>query len=185
MNTSGNPALLIIDMISAFDFPEATPLAPHILAAARTIRRLRARFHALGLPVIYANDNFANWRTDFAGLVAMASASGALGAQVSGMLEPDAADYFILKPKHSAFLATALPVLLAKLGVRRLFLTGMTADSCVLATAMDANAREYRVAVVSDGVAGMPGAKKAALAAMKASTAGEIVGAGAVLRDIG
>ena len=109
MARTDRPALLVIDMISAFDFPEAPALHAELLRAARRIRALRARFHALGHPVVYANDNFAHWRADFRELVAMAAASGSTGQAVSALLQPCPQDYFVLKPKHSAFLATALP----------------------------------------------------------------------------
>lgn len=169
------PALLIIDMISAFDFPEAPALSGSVIGAARQIRRLRTHFLQQGHPVIYANDNFANWRSDFRELVAMARASGGTGQAVVDLIQPGPEDYFVLKPKHSAFLATALPVLLAKLGVDTLYLTGMTADSCVMATAIDGNAREYQVRVVREAVAGLTVRKREALSVLAASHAAEVV----------
>lgn len=178
-------ALLIIDMISAFDFPEAQMLAPSVRSAARQIHRLREAFHQRGLPVIYANDNFANWKSDFRELVAMAEASCALGAMVVDQLRPGADDYFVLKPKHSAFLATAMPLLLAKLGVDTVYLSGMTADSCVLATAADANAREYRVRVVREAVAGTTKGKSSGLTAIQASKIGVVVSVASVVKELG
>jgi len=178
------PALIIIDMVSAFDFPEAPALHASVLAASRDIRRLREHFHQHGYPVIYANDNFANWRADFKELVAMARASGSLGQAVVDLIPPTPEDYFVLKPKHSAFLATALPVLLAKLGVQRLYLVGMTADSCVMATAVDANAREYDVRVVSGAVAGLAAAKRRALSLIVDAKIGRVVTTAAALRQV-
>ena len=126
------------------------PKAPRITPA---IARLRARFRAAGAPVIYVNDNFAHWRADFHALVAMCAHPDAAGATIASQLAPEADDFFVLKPRHSAFLATPLPFLLANLGTTRLVITGIAADACVLATAMDAHARDYRVEVVRDGVA--------------------------------
>lgn len=166
-------ALLVIDTISSFGFPEAARLRRGILAAQRT-HALRTAFHAHQRPVIYANDNVAEWRTDFAGLVALAARSCDLGRSVAARLNPTGEDYFILKPKHSAFLATALPVRLAKLGVDTLYPTGMTAESCVLATALDANAREHRGRVVA--VAGLAGVRAHALATMRQARIAEIIG---------
>jgi nicotinamidase-related amidase len=68
-------------------------------------------------------------------------------------LRPDHRDYFILKPKHSAFFSTPLDILLEHLGARTLILTGLLADSCILFTAQDAHVRGYRVVVPSDCVA--------------------------------
>jgi nicotinamidase-related amidase len=47
-------------------------------------------------------------------------------------LEPHADDFFVIKPQFSGFYATNLPVLLPKLGVTRLILTGISTDICVL-----------------------------------------------------
>ncbi len=44
-------------------------------------------------------------------------------------------------------------MLLASLGVGRLVLTGLAADSCILTTAQDANMREYELWVPGDCVA--------------------------------
>ena len=51
MNNSG-PALLIIDMFTLFDFPDAGQAKPKALEAARHISTLAQRFRALGHPVI-------------------------------------------------------------------------------------------------------------------------------------
>lgn len=178
-------ALLIIDMIGPFDFPEAAAMRADLVRTARQIQRLRAACHRSGRPVIYANDNFAHWRSDFRELVAMASASGETAHAVVSCLQPTPEDYFILKPKHSAFLATALPVLLSKLGVDTLFLTGMTADACILSTAVDANAREYRVRVVREAVAGLAERKRWAFSLLSASHAAKVVRVGTALQTLG
>jgi len=103
--------------------------------------------------VIYVNDNFGRWRSSFEQVFRHASEPGSLGADIARMLAPQPADYFVLKPKHSGFHETTLAVLLEHLGTRRLVLTGVTGDICVLFTAGDAYLREYRIAVPSDCVA--------------------------------
>lgn len=146
-------ALLIIDMINLFDFPGGAALARQARPLARRLQALKQRFHQAGAPVIYVNDNFMHWQADFKELVAVCAHPDAPGAEIAERLRPEPGDYYILKPKHSAFLCTPLPLLLAKLGVRRLLLTGIAADACILATAMDAHAREYAVEIPRDGVA--------------------------------
>jgi nicotinamidase-related amidase len=173
----GVPALLVVDMIGMFDFPGADRMAPSAVRAARAIRGLRERFHRRGWPVIYANDNFAHWQSDFRELVAMAAAVPGAAQKIAALLEPGPDDYFVLKPKHSAFQATALPVLLDKLGVRALLLAGFALESCILATAIDANAREYPVAVVRDGVAGRPDLRAATLKVLEGSKTASVVDA--------
>ena len=178
MSAAGVPALLIVDMIGLFDFPGANHLAPSAVRAARRSRALRAGFHERGWPVVYANDNFARWQSDFRELVAMASAIEGAPREIARLLEPGPDDHFVLKPKHSAFLYTALPVLLAKLGVRRLLLTGTALEGCILATAIDGNAREYSVGVVRDGVAGKPALRPSALKVLEGSKAARLLDAG-------
>ncbi|CAN5644593.1 hypothetical protein BH23GEM6_BH23GEM6_19450 [soil metagenome] len=68
-------------------------------------------------------------------------------------LTPEADDYFVLKPKHSAFFATTLETLLDYLGCDRLILTGITGDICVLFTASDAYMRDYSLIVPEDCMA--------------------------------
>ena len=76
-------ALLIIDMINLFDFPGGRALAAAADRASRVVERVRARFHAAGSPVVYVNDNFADWRADFHALVETCSHPQAPGAHRS------------------------------------------------------------------------------------------------------
>ncbi|WP_372018119.1 cysteine hydrolase family protein [Pseudoxanthomonas sp. 10H] len=163
-------ALLILDMINLFDFEGGRPLARQAAAAAPRIAALRARFDRAGAPVVYVNDNFTHWRGEFRDLVERCLAAGGVSADIATRLRPAEPHYYVLKPKHSAFLATPLPVLLAKLGVRRLVVTGLAADSCVLATAQDANMREYAVWVPADCVAAQSEARRKGSLALLASS---------------
>lgn len=168
-------ALLIIDMINLFDFEGGGRLAREAARVAPRIARLKARFRQAGAPVIYVNDNFMDWRADFKELIAICSHPENAGAGIARLLAPGPDDYYILKPKHSAFLATPLSLLLAQLGVQRLVLTGLAADSCVLITAQEANMREYRVSVPADCIAAQTPARRArALAVIKASFPADI-----------
>ena len=177
-------ALLIIDLFSLFDFPGGQQLGPSAVKAAKQTATLRDAFDALGLPVVYVNDNFGNWKQDFPQLVQACRQQGGPSARIASLLAPRAPHYFILKPKHSAFLATPLPVLLAKLGVGRVVLTGMALDSCVLATALDANAREYKTVVASDATASLPGRHRAAVQTLERSGAAQVSRAAAVIETL-
>jgi len=120
---------------------------------ADRIRRFKYRARRSGVPTVYVNDNFGRWRSDFRNLVAHCLRRRARGRAVTALLRPDHQDYFVLKPKHSAFYATTLELLLEQLGARTLILTGLLADSCILATAHDAAMRGYRLIVPEDCVA--------------------------------
>jgi nicotinamidase-related amidase len=140
--------LLIIDMISDWQFPDAEALLPGAQAIAPTIAALKRRCRECGLPVVYANDNQGRWRSDFRQVV-QRSLEGP-GAGITRALMPDAEDYFLLKPKHSAFFCTPLELLLQNLKAQRLVLTGVSSDQCILNTAVDARMRNYDVEVPQD-----------------------------------
>jgi nicotinamidase-related amidase len=149
----GASALLILDLISEWSFPDADKLLPHAVTTAPRVAALKARCRRAGVPVIYGNDNYGRWRSDRRQVVESSLAAGGSGARITAVIAPHDDDYFVLKPKHSAFLGTPLDLLLQHLDVRRLLLAGVASDQCVLATAMDARMRDYEVLIVADCVA--------------------------------
>ena len=174
-------ALLIIDMMNLFDFEGGAALAKSAVACVPVICRLRDRFDTAGAPVIYVNDNFSNWQGDFRDLVAACKTTEGASSHIARALAPGAGHYHVLKPKHSAFLGTPLAILLAKLGIRKLVLTGIAADSCILATVTDANMQEFGLWVPRDAVAAItPDRKAKALALIKASLGGDVRGTRAI-----
>lgn len=146
-------ALLLIDVINDLDFPEGDQLLRYALPMARQIAAVKRRARQEGIPVIYVNDNFGRWRSDFSAQVEHCLKDGARGKPVVELLRPDEDDYFVLKPKHSGFFSTVLDTLLEYLGTKAVILTGMAANICVLFTANDAYMRDLHLAVPSDCVA--------------------------------
>jgi nicotinamidase-related amidase len=146
-------ALLLIDVINDLEFDGGECLLPHALPMARQVAALKRRAKAAGIPTIYANDNFGRWQSDFTRVVQHCLDDGVRGEEIARLLEPDEDDYFVLKPKHSAFYATTLDVLLKYLGTRTVILTGIAGDICVLFSANDAYMRDYRLLVPRDCVA--------------------------------
>ena len=146
-------ALLVLDMVSEFRFPEAERVLRGARRPARAIARLKARARNAKVPVIYVNDTAGQWESDPRAFVQRCLRPMRAAATVVGLIEPDLdGDYFMFKPKHSAFFGTPLESLLGKLGIRRLVLTGITSHQCVLFTAMDAHVREYELVVPADCV---------------------------------
>jgi nicotinamidase-related amidase len=143
-------ALLLIDVINDFDFPEANQLLEFAVPMARRLRALKQHAHQCGVPAIYINDNFGRWQSNFAALVNHCSKSR--GKEIARLLAPLRRDYFVLKPKHSAFYSTTLDVLLRYLGARRLIIAGMAANICVLFTANDAYMRDFELFIPRDCV---------------------------------
>jgi nicotinamidase-related amidase len=150
---SSNVALLIIDMINDLEFEDAELIFDAALAAAGRIADLKARARAAGIPVIYSNDNFGRWRSDFREVTEHVLKDGVLGQPLAELLHPEPEDYFVLKPKHSAFFATTMETLLRYVGARKLILTGIATDICVLFSANDAYMRDFELFVPSDCVA--------------------------------
>jgi nicotinamidase-related amidase len=122
---------------------QALPIAPRIA-------RLKAHARAAGIPVIYVNDNFGQLRSDLAKLLAYCLRPQALGRQFVEQVRPDENDYFVLKPRHSAFYQTFLEILLAYLGASSVVLCGLATNSCIVCTAHDAKMRNFDLFVPSD-----------------------------------
>lgn len=148
--SSTKSGLLIIDMINEFEFDDATGLIATIEETARHIAGLKRRMKQARLPVVYVNDNFGRWQSDFRKLVGRCLETHCRGKHVARILLPEDDDYFVLKPKHSAFYATPLELLLHDLQVGRVIVTGIAGDNCVLFTAADAYMRNFDVAVPAD-----------------------------------
>jgi nicotinamidase-related amidase len=142
--------LLIIDMINELKFDGAQDLLPFIRETARNIAKLKDRMKVEQLPIVYVNDNFGRWKSDFRTLVSRCLEEDENAKSVVQLLMPRQDDYFVLKPKHSGFYATPLDLLLEHLGVRRLILTGLLGNNCVLYTAADAYMRGYEIFLPSD-----------------------------------
>jgi nicotinamidase-related amidase len=170
----GNTALLILDMITEMDFSGADAMLRDTISASDQILRLREAADKARLPVIYVNDNFGEWHSERYRLVERAITSDAAREFVA-KLAPRDGDYFIIKPQFSGFYATNLPVLLPKLGVDRLVITGIAADICVMFTAADAHMRDYSLWIPEDAVAAQTRERRRwALEIMKQSMGAEV-----------
>ena len=147
--TSGT-ALLLIDVINDLAFEGSEALVAQAEPMAARLATLKRRTAAAGLPTIYINDNFGQWRSDFRKTVAHCTSRRSPGRRVLQRLRPTARDYFVLKPKHSGFFDTTLDTLLDALRIRRVILTGIAGNICVLFTANDAYMRDLRLFAPAD-----------------------------------
>jgi nicotinamidase-related amidase len=143
-------ALLLIDVINDLAFDGSDAIVTQAESMAGSLARLKRRATAAGVPTIYINDNFGQWRSDFRRTVAHCTARSSPGHRVSSRLRPTARDYFVLKPKHSGFFDTTLDTLLETLRIRRVILAGIAGNICVLFTANDAYMREYKIFAPAD-----------------------------------
>jgi nicotinamidase-related amidase len=170
---AGRSCLLLVDVINGFDFPGSGPLVRAAERAAPRIEQLSARAREAGIPVIYVNDNFHRWRSDFSATVDACTRPDQPGKRVSERLRPHPHDYFVLKPQHSGFYSTTLELLLEHLGAMELVIVGFATNLCVLFTANDAHMRGYRVVVPLDCTASNTAAlTRSALAHVKTALGG-------------
>ena len=146
-------ALLLIDVINDLEFDSGRELLKHALPMAEKIAALKKRARKAGIPVIYVNDNFGKWQSDFNKLLAHCLEEDVCGKPLVQILRPEEDEYFVLKPKHSGFYSTTLDILLDYLKAKTLILTGLAGNICVLFTANDAYMRDFHLYVPSDCVA--------------------------------
>jgi nicotinamidase-related amidase len=143
-------ALLLIDVINDLAFDGSEALVAQAEAMATRLATLKRRATVAGVPTIYINDNFGQWRSDFRRTVAHCTSHASPGRRVSQRLRPTSHDYFVLKPKHSGFFGTTLDTLLETLQIRRVIVTGIAGNICVLFTANDAYMRELEIFAPAD-----------------------------------
>ena len=143
-------ALLLIDVINDLAFEGSAALVAQAEPMATRLATLKRRTSAAGVPAIFINDNFGQWRSDFRKTVAHCTSRSSPGRRVSQRLRPTSRDYFVLKPKHSGFFDTTLDTLLETLRIRRLIVTGIAGNICVLFTANDAYMRDFKIFAPAD-----------------------------------
>lgn len=128
-------ALLVVDVINDLEFPGGEKVMPWARKMVERLSSVLERAREQGIPVVYVNDNFGHWRSNFNEVVQYCTREGARGREIALRLLPEKEDYFILKPKHSGFFATSLVPLPEFLEVNRLILAGIATNLCVLFTA--------------------------------------------------
>jgi nicotinamidase-related amidase len=150
----GRAAVLALDLLSDFAFPDGPAVLRAVTRHSTAIRHLLDTARAHRVPVIYTNDNLGAWRSDSPALVRHCLGSGQPGADLVRSLAPQDSDLIVLKPRHSAFYGTPLEALLEDLRADTLILTGISAESCVWMTACDAHTRGFDLVIPADSLAG-------------------------------
>jgi nicotinamidase-related amidase len=146
-------ALLLIDVINDLEWEDGELIEPFAREMSQAIAKLKGRAKKHGIPVIYVNDNFGQWRSDFQSLVDHLLKDKVRGEFLARELLPARDDYFVLKPKHSGFYSTTLNVLLDYLGTQTLIVTGLAGNICVLFTANDGYMRDFKIIAPRDCMA--------------------------------
>ena len=136
---TGKPALVVMDIQNAF--------LPHMDAAdtgmgLEMINATIELFRAHGLPVIRV------YHTD----PARGPQQGSEAFEFPDTVGIRETDPMVVKTHPSAFNQTELDRMLREQGVDTVFLSGLSAVGCVLATYFDADRLDYRVFMVRDGL---------------------------------
>jgi nicotinamidase-related amidase len=142
-------ALLLIDLVSAFDHEDGSELLASFRDRLPALREAIARARAAGVPVVYVNDAAGSWDSDAPGHVRDAVERGRGGDAVAAVA-PRSGDRFLFKPRYSAFDHTPLTVLLRELEVDRLLVAGAATERCVVQSAIDARELGFKVTLIVD-----------------------------------
>lgn len=170
-------AVLVIDMLSSYEHPDACQLARNVLRIIGPLADLveRAR-QADDVDLVYVNDNYGDFTAEFSDIVRLAC-GGARPDLVDPIL-PTMGSRVLTKVRHSAFYSTPLAYLLNRLGTKRLILTGQVTEQCILYTALDAYVRHIPVVIPTDAVAHIDAElSDAALTMMKQNMSAELTSA--------
>lgn len=103
MNRPNSPsfALLIIDMINDFNFNYGDMLLEHTRSIIEPIVELKKHMKKNGYPIIYINDHYNLWQADYDKIIE--TCKNEKNEQLIERIKPEQDEYFLIKPKHSAF----------------------------------------------------------------------------------
>lgn len=188
-------ALIIIDMQNGFLNPES-PLCikgarATLPACARVIRACRRA----GIPVIFVNRAYRADGSDVehtrrqvwaaGGKPLTPGSTGPLSVENPPEFERSPQDYEIIKPRYSAFFQTPLDMLLRRLNVDTVLLTGTTTPNCIRTTCYDGISLDYRVVVVEDCCSSNTEEIQRANMRDMENVGAEIIGSGLFLERLG
>ncbi|MFH0348851.1 isochorismatase family cysteine hydrolase [Bacillus vallismortis] len=149
--SKADTALLIVDIINNFEFDMGESLAKKTEKIVPHILSLKEHARQNDWPIIYINDHYGLWQADIKNI--QQKCTNERSKDIIRQIAPEDADYFLIKPKHSAFYETALHTLLTELQVEHIIITGIAGNICVLFTANDAYMREYSITIPKDCIA--------------------------------
>ena len=144
-------ALVIVDMLQAYDFEDAEKLREHVRDALPKITGLVDRAKEAGAPVIYVNDAFEDWSGDRQKF--LDDLAGGPHADLIEPIVPGDDALFITKARHSAFYETPLEYLLRTEDIESIVMVGQVTEQCILYSVLDAHIRHIPVVVPRDATA--------------------------------
>jgi nicotinamidase-related amidase len=124
-----------------------TPFAREIILPINALIRF---FREREFPIVFSTDAFHTGHFFFSGRMKPHSLVGTTGAEVVDELDRRAEDYWMPKPSMSAFFKTGLEGWLRARNVTLCAVCGIATNFCVLTSAFDALANDFRVVLVED-----------------------------------
>lgn len=154
------PALIVIDMQNGFLNPESPLCIRGAIATVPACARAIKACRRAGIPVIFVNRAYRADGSDVehtrrriweaGGKPLTPGSTGPISVENPPEFERSSADYEIIKPRYSAFFQTPMDLLLRRLGVDTVLLTGTTTPNCIRTTCYDAISLDYNVTVLED-----------------------------------
>jgi nicotinamidase-related amidase len=151
-------ALLIIDMQNDFVLPGAPVCVAGAIATIASIKQILAHFRTRQYPVFHVTREY---RPDGSDVEKMRQDAfldkhpcvvpNTPGCAIVAELTPLAGEYRIIKNRFSAFMCTELDLILRRIGIDHLVVTGTQLPNCVRATVFDAVCLDYEVTLITDG----------------------------------
>lgn len=154
------PALIVIDMQNGFLRPQSPLFIKEALdtvpACTRVIENCRSR----DIPVFFVirsyrangsdveHSRFNGWLSG--GKPLSPGCEEIISGDMPAEFGPREGDYVVMKPRFSAFFHTELDLILRRLGVDTVILTGTTTPNCIRTSLYDAISLEYNAVVISD-----------------------------------
>jgi nicotinamidase-related amidase len=183
MHRGPNTALVVVDVLNAYEHEDADRLVESVDAALPAMERLLADARERDLLRIYVNDNFDDWTLDRGKLLERAMAGP--HRRLVEPLAPDDDVALVLKGRHSIFWETPLSYMLHQADVGHIVLCGQVTEQCILYSALDAHVRHFDVTVARDACAAIhEDLAEAALKMMDRNMGARIVEATHALDDV-
>ena len=145
------PALLIIDMLKdSFDEKHHFAITPFARKIIAPINEMIGVFRTENWPIVFPSDAFHEDDFIFKGRMKPHSLAGNTGAEVTDELDRKEEDFWLPKPRFSAFFKTGLEDWLRERGVTLCAVAGITTNFCVLTTVLDAICCDFKAVLLED-----------------------------------
>lgn len=152
--------LLVVDMINAFVNRESPLCVKGARETVPRISRVVTECRRAGIPIFFVTRGYredgsdvelSRWRYwSENGRPLLVNSSGKASDEFYGPLKPGRGDFVITKRKWSAFFRTELDLLLRKLDIDTVAITGTQTPNCIRATAYDADMNDFGTVLITD-----------------------------------